>query len=168
MPSALDVHWRNRGDCRRSLYYDELISMSTDVKRSRIIVNLSRLSLNAIDRNDRKIDGGSSALLRCSPLLRFRERSSCRTVTRCPTLPERFPFVRIRVNRWTVVFRDDFDNGRCSNGSYVSLPRTNPSSGFPEIKSEERTLICRLQRLGNLPFAVPRLEQGSSSLVIAQ
>lgn len=167
MPSALDVHWRNRGDCRRSLYYDELILMSTDVKRSRIIINLSRLSLNAIDRNDRKIDGGSSSLLRYSPLLRFRKRSSCCTVTR-PTLPERFSFVRIRVNRWTVVFRGDFDNGRCSNGSYVSLPRTNPSCGFPEIKSEERTLICRLQRLGNLPFAVPRLEQGSSSLVIAQ
>lgn len=167
MPSALDVHWRNRGDCRRSLYYDELILMSTDVKRSRIIINLSRLSLNAIDRNDRKIDGESSSLLLYSPLLRFRKRSSCCTVTR-PTLPERFSFVRIRVNRWTVVFRGDFDNGRCSNGSYVSLPRTNPSCGFPEIKSEERTLICRLQRLGNLPFAVPRLEQGSSSLVIAQ
>lgn len=39
--SALDVHWRNRPDCRRSLYYvDGLILMSSDVKRLRVIVNL--------------------------------------------------------------------------------------------------------------------------------
>lgn len=46
--SALDVHWRNRPDCRRSLYYvDGLILMSSDVKRQRVIVNLP-----ATDRDD--------------------------------------------------------------------------------------------------------------------
>lgn len=60
-PSTLDVHWRNRGDCRRSLYYDELISMSTDVKRSRIIVNLPGLSFDALDRRDRDNVVGESA-----------------------------------------------------------------------------------------------------------
>lgn len=39
--SALNVHWHNRPDCRRSLYYvDGLILMSSDVKRLRVIVNL--------------------------------------------------------------------------------------------------------------------------------
>jgi len=39
--SALDAHWRNRPDCRRSLYYvGGLILMSSDVKRPRVIVNL--------------------------------------------------------------------------------------------------------------------------------
>lgn len=40
--STLVVHWHNRPDCRRSLYYvDGLILMSSDVKRLRVIVNLS-------------------------------------------------------------------------------------------------------------------------------
>lgn len=96
--------------------------MSTDVKRSRIIVNLSRLFLN--NNIDRSIDGDGPSWM----------------------------------DGWTI------ESGReclgCRN-------RVRPSISA-EIKFEERTLICRLQGPGNLPFAVTRPVQGSSSPVIAR
>lgn len=97
--------------------------MSTDVKRSRITVNLSLLK-----QRDRSAD-------------RSIERSKSSSLHEC----------------W---------NGGGGNGR-----RNRGDSGghrCPEIKSEERTLICRLQGPGNLPFAVTRPVQGSSSPVIAR
>jgi hypothetical protein len=57
--SALDAHWRNRPDCRRSLYYvGGLILMSSDVKRPRVIVNLPGRSEPSRRRLHQRIESG--------------------------------------------------------------------------------------------------------------